>query len=110
MRRAPYHSALVNQQRLRRFVAHTEPLRNRVRQLAMRLHCDDGIARVELVLVEVFDQLVERFGARAAGDAVLEEQQGTVGRLVQQLIELLDPLQAGDVWVRDVQRDAPAAA
>src|SRR5262245_46566406 len=99
VRGAPDHAALVDQQRLRRFVANAESRRDRVGQLAVRLDGHDRVPCVELVFVQVIDQLVERLGARAARQAVLEEEQRPVSCLGQQPIEVFEMLRPGDVWM-----------
>ena len=109
MRGAPNHAAVANEQRLRCFVSYAQARRHRVRKLAVRLHGHDRVARIEPVFVEVIDQLIERFGARAARDTVLEEQERTLGCLGQQPIEIFDPLRANDIRMH-LGVYAPAAA
>ena len=89
VRRAPDDLAVANEQRLRRFVADAEPRAHGVRHLAVRLHRHHRvIGLLAPRRVEVLDQLVERFGARAARVAVLEEQHGTAGGVVEQPVEI----------------------
>ena len=54
--------------------------------------------RVTPCVVEVLDQLVERFGAGAARVAVFEEQQGTPRRIVEQAVEIAQVPQGLQVW------------
>ena len=99
VRRAPHDAALADEERLRRLVPNAESSGDRGGQLAMRLHGDHRVARRQALIVEVIDQLVERLEARAARDAVLEEEQRPIARLGQQRVELVDALQMREVWM-----------
>jgi len=56
-------------------VTDPELLRDGVRDLAVSLHRHHGVARIRLTLVQVRHEFVERLGAHAARETVLEEQQ-----------------------------------
>jgi len=79
VRRGPDDASIPNQQGLRRLVTDTEFRRNGVRDVTVRLYCDDRVSRIlhsclDDIRVEVIDELIERLGADAARETVFEEQ------------------------------------
>jgi hypothetical protein len=56
-------------------VSYSELFRDGVGHLTVRLHRDHCITGFQLAVVQVRDELIQRFGADAAGETVLEEQQ-----------------------------------
>ena len=73
-----------------------------VRDVSVCLHRHHRVRRggPSRPAVEMFDELVERFRARAARVAVLEEQQRAVLGLGKQAIELVDLCQGCQVGMR----------
>src|SRR4029079_13043160 len=74
VRCSPYDTAVPDQQRLRGFVPDTQLRAHRIRDLTMSLHRHHRIADVRVLLVEVQEELIERFCADATCVAVLEQQ------------------------------------
>jgi hypothetical protein len=71
-------------------VADPELLRDGVRDVAVSLHRHHGVARIQLTLVQVRHELVERLGADAAREAVFEEQQWPLVGRGERPIEIVD--------------------
>ena len=77
MRGTPHHTSVADEQRLRRLVPDTEALGDRVGQGAVSLNRDHGVSGIaRAITLEMPYQLVQRFRADAAREAVLEEQHG----------------------------------
>ncbi len=99
---APYDAPVAHQEYLRGVMSDTQSRCDRVRHVSVRLHCDHRVRRRGAFgpAVEMFDELVERFRARAACVTVFEEEQRTALRLGNQTIELVDLCQCRQVRMR----------
>jgi hypothetical protein len=64
-----------------------------VGHVAVRLHGNHRIAGVERAVVQVRDELIERFRAHAAGKAVFEQEQGPLIGGGEGAVEVVDARQ-----------------
>jgi hypothetical protein len=99
VRRRPDDAAVAHEERLRRLVTNTEPGRDRVRHLAMRLYGHHGVARIVTLLGKVGEQLIQGFGTDAARITVLEQQQRAMAGLHNGAIELVNSVDRRQVWM-----------
>jgi hypothetical protein len=56
-------------------VAYPEPFRDGVGHVTVGLHRDHCVTGFQLAVIQVRNELIQRFGADAARETVLEEQQ-----------------------------------
>ena len=73
VRRLPHRPTVTNQDRLRCFVPHAEPIRHFVGHLAVTLDGNHFVGRASTVTVEMCAELIESLGTDAARAAVFEQ-------------------------------------
>jgi len=70
-------------------VSYPEHFRDRVGYLTVGLHGHHCVTGFQLALVQVRDELIQRFGADAARETVLEEQQRSFVGCRERAIEVV---------------------
>ena len=90
VRRLPHRPTVTNQDRLRCFVPHAEPIRHFVGHLAVTLDGNHFVGRASTVTVEMRAELIESLGTDAARAAVFEQQNRTLARLCDRSLEHIE--------------------
>ncbi len=93
VRRGPDDAAILDEDGLWRLMPYAQPRGDGVRQLAVGLNRHHGVSRTERLMVQVLDELIERFGADPARVAVLEQQERSHRRPFQERVELFHMMQ-----------------
>ena len=90
VRRFPHRPTVTNQDRLRCFVPHAEPIRHLVGHLAMTLDGNHFERHASAVTVEMSAELIESLGTHTAGAAVFEQQNWPLARLCDRSLEHIE--------------------